>query len=305
MITTPLLKNDYLTAATIASTLFVAQPASYVNEYNHLKPTLNFNQVNITAGTAWVTGTLVTSTTDEIVVLPTDAKNRDKRLIVLSVSFDGETQPSLKTVNHSYFASNTAGGWYHKPGERVDFPIALVEKQFYGWKMTDVRLASSAGLFAYYGSPEMAEVYAAPIGTLYRGNDDLFYIQAFIGGSRFTAPDNPDVFRKFSPATVQAQKNKNGIDIGGVSYTQTTHTIRAVGRILIKGATGNEIVWNLKPQATRVRIGTTDRDEPIFLNYETFENVLAYRIVDKNNNPPKGEYIELGFETLGGISNDV
>lgn len=297
MITTPLLKNDYLTAGLIAESLHVAQPASYVSNKDHLKPSLWGSQLHVTAGTAWVSGTVVKATTDEKISLPTSVKDGEKFLVVLSVAFDGETAPELKVVKHSYFPTNASGGWYQKPGERMDFPIAYLYREKYWWKLTDVRMASSTGVFSYYGSPNMSEVYAAPFGTLYRSNDGLFYMQAFVGGAAFRAPQNPDVFRTFDLSIIEAQRAKNGIDISGVSYAVTTETVRAVGYIFLTEATGNELIWPIKTGTYNTKIGVTDTGEPVFIKKKSNATVL----VNRSGGRVTGEYVNVDFEAIGGV----
>lgn len=230
MYTTPLLNNDYLTAETIAKTLSIAQPARYVTTKTSFEPELSGSYVTVKPGKAWIGGTLVESTELERISVEAGAPDSSKKLLVLRVYFDGETQPELKIVSHSYYPNSSPNGWSEILGEQVDFPIALVEKEYYWWKITDVRVFAEAAVFRYMGDPEMPEVYAAPVGTFYTGTDGELYCQNYAGGRKVTPPDNPDFFRQFSSSVI----NKNadlGMDASRLHYTQSNATVHVVGTI--------------------------------------------------------------------------
>lgn len=230
MYTTPLLNNDYLTAETIAKTLSIAQPASYVTTKTSFKPELSGSYVTVKPGTAWIGGTLVESTELERISVEAGAPDSSKKLLVLRVYFDGETQPELKIVPHSYYPNSSPTGWSKVLGEQVDFPIALVEKEYYWWKITDTRVFAEAAVFRYMGDPEMPEVYAAPVGTFYTGTDGELYCQNFEGGRKVTPPDSPDVFRQFS-SSVNDKNAYLDTDTSRLNYTQSNATVHVVGQI--------------------------------------------------------------------------
>lgn len=272
MFTTPLLENDYLTAELIAKTLSIGQPANFATSRTSLQPSLSGTQITVKAGSAWIGGTLIQSTTEEMLDVTMEAKGINKKLLVLRVKFDGESQPELKLVPYSYHPNNTPDSWYQKPGQQVDFPIALLEKETYWWKLTDVRLVREAAVCLYMGTPTMTEVYAAPIGTFYVGNDDAFYLQKLDRGYKVTPPDNPDIFLQFSPSVIEKSKSL-GTDISRLQYTQSNSTVHVVGQI---PATGNFLrtFFPIDGMPKVLTIGHMGTGRPVRCRKEEDENFI-------------------------------
>ena len=299
MYTTPLLNNDYLTAETIATTLSIAQPANFATSRNSLKPSLSGTMIQVTAGKAWIGGTLVESTTTESLDVLSQAKDTNKKLLILRVKFDGETEPELKLVPHSYFPNYHPDGWTIKHGEQVDFPIALVEKETYWWKLTDTRLVVEAAVSRYMGDPEMTEVYAAPLGTFYVGSDNEFYCQKLDRGYKFVPPDNPDVFRQFAPATIE-KSNSLGTDISRLQYTQSNATVHVIGQI---PATRKilKTVFPIEGMPEAVTIGHMDTGRPVIARREKDGNY----IIETREGMIPAKDIQVDFQIIGKVERNA